>query len=400
MNFNLCKQKQEVSYVQASPPAQKCAYLVLIHSLRSLRLCESQLVLFRTSKPDHGQDACLPVAGWGADVLGSRGSFVYREDSLQLCSYAETMIEVDGLTKFYGPLTAVSDVSFRVEKGEVVGFLGPNGAGKTTTMRIVTGFCPPSRGSARLAGYDVQKSPIEVKKRVGYLPETVPLYPEMVVSRFLSYVAEVKGVPRDRRRSEVWRVIERCGVQPVASRLVRNISKGFRQRVGLAQALIGNPPILVLDEPTVGLDPSQIVEIRNMIRGLAEEHTVLLSTHILPEVAMVCERVIIIHEGRVAVEDTMENLAGGNERQRIEVRAEGLPEKVLETLEGIPGANVSYDAASDTFCVDAPAQPPPVDAVARALIHKGITIKSLNKPTQTLEEVFLKVIAGEDRSTR
>jgi ABC-2 type transport system ATP-binding protein len=224
------------------------------------------------------------------------------------------MIDVQGLTKYYGPIPALQEVSFRVEQGEVIGFLGPNGAGKSTTMRILTGFAPATRGSAKVAGYEVHADPLEVKRRVGYLPERVPLYEEMVVAGFLNYVAEVKGVPRAERRTEIERVMERCGLKDLSGRLIRNLSKGYRQRVGLAQALVGSPPVLILDEPTVGLDPRQIVEIRQMIKELGREHTVLLSTHILPEVAMVCERVIIINQGRVVAQERLDSLGAGDAR--------------------------------------------------------------------------------------
>ncbi|MBX3180277.1 MAG: ABC transporter ATP-binding protein [Candidatus Hydrogenedentes bacterium] len=220
------------------------------------------------------------------------------------------MIDVQGITKFYGPIAAVQDVSFQVASGEIVGFLGPNGAGKSTTMRILTAFAPATRGEARIAGFEVHASPLEVKRRIGYLPERVPLYDEMVVSSFLQYVAELKGVEKGQRRNEVGSALERCGLSHMANRLIGNLSKGYRQRVGLAQALIGSPPVLILDEPTVGLDPAQIVEIRQMIRGLREKHTVLISTHILPEVAMLCERAIIINQGRVVAERPIENLPG------------------------------------------------------------------------------------------
>lgn len=229
------------------------------------------------------------------------------------------MIVVEGLTKYYGAIPAIEGVSFEVGKGEIVGFLGPNGAGKSTTMRILTGFSPAARGTARVAGFEVHEQPIEVKRRIGYLPESVPLYEEMVVRAFLSYVAEVKGVPRAARRAEADRVMERCGLTHMANRLTGNLSKGYRQRVGLAQALVGSPPVLVLDEPTVGLDPGQIIEIRNMVRELGREHTVLLSTHILPEVTMVCDRVIIINRGRIALQDSMANLTGSGGRSLEEV---------------------------------------------------------------------------------
>ena len=234
------------------------------------------------------------------------------------------MIAVQGLTKYYGPIAAVEDLSFHVGQGEIVGFLGPNGAGKSTTMRILTAFAPATRGEARIAGFEVHKDPLEVKRRIGYLPERVPLYEEMVVSSFLRYVAELKGIPKRARVNEVGEALERCGLAHMANRLIANLSKGYKQRVGLAQALIGSPPVLILDEPTVGLDPAQIVEIRQMIKGLREKHTVLISTHILPEVAMLCERAIIINRGRIVAEDTMANLtdgAGGNRLEEIFMRA-------------------------------------------------------------------------------
>lgn len=218
------------------------------------------------------------------------------------------MIEVEQLTKRYGSVAAIEDISFQAAPGQITGFLGPNGAGKSTTMRILTGFFPATSGRARVAGFDVHQDPIEVKRRVGYLPERVPLYEEMVVSAYLRYVAEIKGVARGQRKSEVDRVIKRCSLTEMAGRLIGNLSKGYRQRVGLAQALVGSPPVIILDEPTSGLDPRQIVEIRNVIKELGRDHTVLLSTHILPEVAMVCDRVVIINRGRVVAEDTMENL--------------------------------------------------------------------------------------------
>ena len=229
-----------------------------------------------------------------------------------------TMIEAKNLTKLYGAIAAIRDVSFEVEQGEIIGFLGPNGAGKSTTMRILTGYTPATSGTARIAGFYVDDDPIEVKRRVGYMPESVPLYGEMSVDSYLGYVAEIKNVARRERRIEVERVKDRCGLSDMGRRIIRNLSKGYRQRVGLAQALVGNPPVLVLDEPTVGLDPRQIVDIRNMIKDLAEEHTVLLSTHILPEVSMLCERVLIINKGKIVAQDTMERLTGGKRGKSLE----------------------------------------------------------------------------------
>lgn len=231
------------------------------------------------------------------------------------------MIEVKGLTKRYGPIEALNDISFGVEKGEIVGFLGPNGAGKTTMMRILTGFVPATRGTAVVAGFDVHEKPLEVKRLVGYLPENVPLYPEMLVRSYLRYVAEIKGLSRSSAKSEMGRVMERCGVASIADRTIRHISKGYRQRVGLAQALIGNPPVLILDEPTVGLDPKQIISIRQTIKELADEHTVLLSTHILPEVAMICGRAIILNQGRIVAQEAMADLAGDRSLEEVFIEA-------------------------------------------------------------------------------
>lgn len=219
------------------------------------------------------------------------------------------MIEVRGLTKRYGAVEAVRGVSFEVARGEIVGFLGPNGAGKSTTLRVLTAYTPATSGTAIVAGHDVQREPLEVKRRVGYLPENVPLYTEMLVRTYLAYVAEVKGVPGRERATEVGRVMERCGLGPMGKRVIHHLSKGYRQRVGLAQALIGNPPVLILDEPTVGLDPKQIVSIRETIRELAQEHTVLLSTHILPEVSMLCRRVVILNRGRIVAQQDLSDLS-------------------------------------------------------------------------------------------
>lgn len=218
------------------------------------------------------------------------------------------MIEAKQLTKKYGSFEAIRNLSFCVNPGEIVGLLGPNGAGKSTTMRILTGFMPPTIGNGIVAGFDVAESPLEVKKRVGYLPESVPLYLEMTVRAFLNYVSEIKGVPRRERSDEVGRVCALSGLEKMIARPIGHLSKGYRQRVGLAQALVGSPPVLVLDEPTVGLDPAQIIEIREMIRALAGDHTILLSTHILPEVQMICDRAIIINHGRIVAEETLASL--------------------------------------------------------------------------------------------
>ena len=219
------------------------------------------------------------------------------------------MIEVNALTKRYRDRVAVDRLSFSVAEGEILGFLGPNGAGKSTTMKILTGFLPPSEGTARVAGFDVFAQPMEVKRRIGYLPETPPLYPEMTVRGYLRFVASIKGLHGKVRESEVERVAAATGTLDVFERVIQNLSKGYRQRVGIAQALLGSPPVLILDEPTEGLDPSQRAEIRSLVKGLAGKHTVILSTHILPEVTMTCEKVLIINQGKIVAFDRIENLA-------------------------------------------------------------------------------------------
>ena len=236
------------------------------------------------------------------------------------------MIEVQHLTKRYGRVTAVDDVSFRVEPGEILGFLGPNGAGKTTTMRILTGYMPASEGRATVAGYDVFTHPIEAKARTGYLPETPPLYPDMTVREYLDFVARIKRVPSGERKSRVDAVMKRTHVDDMASRACGKLSKGYRQRVGLAQAIIHNPEVLILDEPTAGLDPKQIIETRDLIRSLAGNHTIVLSTHILPEVSQTCQRVVIINKGTVVAVDTPDNLTArlsGAETLYVHVDAAG-----------------------------------------------------------------------------
>ena len=231
------------------------------------------------------------------------------------------MIEVQHLTKRYGDLTAVSDASFSVSSGQILGFLGPNGSGKTTTMRIITGFLPATSGTVKVAGFDIFDDSFEARKRIGYLPETPPLYNDMTVTAYLRFVARIKGMSRAEIPSALDRALTRCGLTQVAHRVAGHLSRGYRQRVGLAQALIHNPTVLVLDEPTIGLDPQQIIEIRSLIKELAGSHTVILSTHILPEVAQVCEKVVIISAGRVVMEDLLANLTQGQTLEDVFLRA-------------------------------------------------------------------------------
>ena len=236
------------------------------------------------------------------------------------------MIEVQHLTKRYGPVTAVDNVSFRVETGEILGFLGPNGAGKTTTMRIITGYMPATEGKVAVAGYDVFEQPIEAKRRTGYLPETPPLYPDMTVREYLNFVARIKGVPRREVSSRVDDAMKRTRIADMAGRHCAKLSKGYRQRVGLAQAILHNPDVLVLDEPTAGLDPKQIIETRQLIRDLGGSHTIVLSTHILPEVSQTCQRVVIINKGKVVAVDTPDNLTArlrGTETMYLQVAGAG-----------------------------------------------------------------------------
>ncbi len=229
----------------------------------------------------------------------------------------EPMIQVDHLVKRYGEVEAVRDISFAVQKGEIVGFLGPNGAGKSTTMRMLTGYLPLTSGSVRIAGHDVQREPREVKKRIGYMPEVPPLYLDMTVGSFLLFVARIKGVPARERRARVEQVMHQCSIADMEKRSIGKLSKGYRQRVGLAQALINDPDVLILDEPTAGLDPQQIIEIRNLVKSLAGNHTIILSTHILPEVAMTCDRAVIINRGRIVADETIAALAAGRSLEEV-----------------------------------------------------------------------------------
>lgn len=248
------------------------------------------------------------------------------------------MVEVSGVTKYYGDLRAVQEVSFTAQRGEILGFLGPNGAGKTTTMRIITGFMPATEGTVRVEGFDVESQSQEVRKRIGYLPENPPVYPYMTVASYLQFVAGIKGVTKKNVRENLNRVLEKCSLTQVASRLIGYLSKGYRQRVGLAQALIHDPPVLILDEPTIGLDPKQIIEIRSLIKELAGERTVILSTHILPEVSQVCTKVVIINDGRVVVEKNLKELTKDAALEEVFLRYISIEngEKKLENDSKLP----------------------------------------------------------------
>ena len=315
------------------------------------------------------------------------------------------MIQVEGVTKRYGPKTAVSNISFEVERGEIVGFLGPNGAGKTTTMRILTGFLPPTLGTASVAGFDVGKSPIEVKRRIGYLPESPPLYPEMEVEDYLRFVAAIKRIPKKEIPRRVDAVLERTATGAVRDLLVGKLSKGYRQRVGLAQALIHGPEVLVLDEPTSGLDPKQIIEVRGLIRSLAGEHTILLSTHILPEVAGTCGRVIIINEGRIEASDTPENLTaqlqGANS---LLLDIDGPSEAVRERLELDLAVRkvIEHEARNGrtVWRVEADKDENLTRRLAEAVVTSGWGLYGMQSLGLSLEDIFLKLTSDESAAAQ
>jgi len=308
------------------------------------------------------------------------------------------MIDVDQLTKQYGSLTAIDGVTFRVEPGEVLAFLGPNGAGKTTTMRILTGALPATSGHARVAGFDIDESPLEVKQRIGYLPESPPLYPEMTVTEYLRYVARIKGVGRRGVRQAIDQAVERCALGQVRGRLIGNLSRGYRQRVGLAQALIHDPPVLILDEPTGGLDPKQIIEIRELIKTLAGAHTVILSTHILPEATAICQRVVIIHKGRVVAVDTPGRLAAqlrGSEQVRVALRRPTAAlHAAVAALPGVlavsPGEPARHDGAA-VWVIDCERGRDVREAVAGAIVATDGGLVELSAMAMSLEEVFLQL---------
>ena len=310
------------------------------------------------------------------------------------------MIQVEGLSKRYARHVAVNNISFEVEKGDVVGFLGPNGAGKTTTMRILTCFMPPTEGKATVGGFDVFEQPFEVKKRIGYLPEAPPVYPEMSVRDYLSFVAGIKNVPSADVKRRTDEAMERCAVADVKDKLIGKLSKGYRQRVGLAQAIIHNPDVLILDEPTSGLDPKQIIETRELIKGLAGDHTIILSTHILPEVEAICQKVIIIDKGRLVATDSVERLrnrTGGGGVIRVQVDTAGTADAlaVRQRLEQVSGVSKVVDKVTTpdmlVFEVDSlPGQSARAD-VARAVVHAGWNLIEMRSVTQSLEDVFLEL---------
>jgi ABC-2 type transport system ATP-binding protein len=310
------------------------------------------------------------------------------------------VIEVQHLTKRYGRVTAVEDVSFRVERGEILGFLGPNGAGKTTTMRILTGYMPATEGKAIVAGFDVFDQPIDAKRRTGYLPETPPLYPDMTVAEYLTFVAKIKGVASADRKQRIQTVMERTRVADMAGRLCSKLSKGYKQRVGLAQALIHNPEVLILDEPTAGLDPKQIIETRQLIKQLAGDHTIILSTHILPEVSQTCDRVVIINKGHVVAVDTPDNLTArlrGSETMYLQVDALGAdPSSALSAVAGVTRvAEADRRDGVVAFEIDSETGRDVRRDLARAVVASGWGLLEMRPMRMSLEDIFLSLTTEE-----
>jgi ABC-2 type transport system ATP-binding protein len=311
------------------------------------------------------------------------------------------MIDVQNLTKRYGPVTAIRDVSFSVAPGQIVGFLGPNGAGKSTTMRILSCFMPASSGTATVAGFDVFRQSLDVRRRIGYLPENVPLYTELRVADYLDFVAEVKGVPRGQRKARVAQVMERCHIGDVSRRMIGKLSKGYRQRVGLAQAIVNDPAVLILDEPTIGLDPRQITEIRALIKSLAGDHTVILSTHILPEVSMICEGVVIINKGAIVAQGPIDRLVEDFfPMARVHVQVAAPTPAVREGLAKIPGVvAVREDPSADGlagYVVESARGRDVRGEIFQLAAQQHWELRELRRAGMTLEEVFIRIVAGEE----
>ena len=310
------------------------------------------------------------------------------------------MIQATGLTHYYGAFPAIEEVSFDVQKGEILGFLGPNAAGKTTTMRIITGFMPPTRGKVTVGGFDAVEQSLDVRRRIGYLPETVPLYTDMTVSAYLKYMATLRGMSAKRIKRRLDDVIDVCHLGDYRKSLIGKLSKGFRQRVGIGQAIIHEPELLVLDEPTIGIDPIQVVETRRLIKDLGKEQTVVLSSHILPEVSMICQRVLIIHQGKIVAEDTPSNLAQRLQGvERLEVEVGGPSVEVLPALRKIKGVtSITHDRnqTRDIYIVQAKKGQDLRDEISRAVIGHGWSLLSMQMVGMSLEDIFLKLTTREE----
>jgi len=304
------------------------------------------------------------------------------------------MIEVELLTKKYGDLLAIKDLSFKVEKGKIWGLLGPNAAGKTTTMRILTGYLPATDGKATVAGYDVFEQPNDVKKITGYLPETLPIYPEMTVNSFLNFVSEIKQIPSSQRKEAVEKAIDLSGLISVRKRLIKNISRGFKQRVGIAQALIHDPQILILDEPTIGLDPAQIIETRQLIKSLKGERTILLSTHILAEVTQTCDGVVIINEGNLMASGSLEDLtASFKEKEGVTIKLRKGEKETLSLLQKIQGVD-KVSRQDDEFKIEWSKGKDLSDKITKLVVDKELGLIEMRPLAMSIEDLYLKVISG------
>lgn len=308
------------------------------------------------------------------------------------------MIKVEGLTKKYGHITAIDDVSFQVNKGEILGFLGPNGAGKTTTMRILTGYMPPDNGNIEISGVDMLESPLRAKNEIGYLPENPPVYNDMTVIGYLNFVAGLKGVEND-RDGAIENSMNRCGISDVRNRLIGNLSKGYRQRIGIAQAILNDPSVLVLDEPTIGLDPKQIIEIRELIKELGKQRTVILSTHILPEVMMTCTKVVIINKGRIALETSLGDLSKRLDKEgEITLRTRNVSSDITDRLKSLNYISSIKKVADGEYLVQGKDGENITDRLAQFVIESGMGLREIRLQSSSLEDLFLKVISSETRT--
>lgn len=309
------------------------------------------------------------------------------------------MIEIQNLTKKYGQIVAVNNISFNVNKGEILGFLGPNGAGKSTTMNIITGYLPSTAGTVKVDGYDIMTHPAEVKKRIGYLPEAPPLYRDMTVTEYLKFVSNLNNVPKKNQKGQMADIMELVGLTDHRKRLIDNLSKGYRQRVGLAQALIGNPEVLILDEPTVGLDPKQIIEIRRVIKALSQERTIILSSHILPEVSAICERVVIINKGNIAAEDTPERLSQGLDKAlKLSLTIMGPKDKVIEAVKKINGIHYMETVGKSgekayKYILEGKSEKNDIrEKLFYAMAENGWPVLEMKPSVMTLEDIFISVV--------
>ena len=313
------------------------------------------------------------------------------------------MIKVEGLSKIYGDHIAVDDISFEVKEGHIYGFLGPNGAGKSTTMNIITGYISPSAGTVEVNGFVMGKDTLKAKKSIGYLPEIPPLYPDMTVKEYLTFVAKIKGVEKDKRAEEIERVMKATDIEDMSARLIKHLSKGYKQRVGIAQAILGSPKVIILDEPTVGLDPEQIIEVRNLIKSLKGEHTVILSSHILSEISATCDEVLVIANGRMVACDTTENLLKNHKNVKtIKLNVKGAKDKIEEVLKGIDSLDevefIEDKGESSLFEVTCDSSKDVREDISFALSDARLLILEMSEETSSLEDIYLTLVKEADEA--